>query len=611
VDATGSGTRQADQEVSIAAPPSAPDEAAVPPRETTRRWPVLRVPRPALQGLLALAVYLAVFIIGFALPLISHLGTPNLRQYWTDPNFYTWALRWWPYAISHGINPLYSNQIGAPHGFDLAWATTTPSAGVLMWPVTAVFGPVVAFNLMLLAIPPLSGLAAFAVARRLTGRFWASLLAGAVYGFSPYELVHEWQGQPNLTLLALLPVLVYLVLRWWDGTLRRVPFVALLAVVMALEFYTFNEAFFDMTAVGAAALAIGFAVAGRDARPKVARLAGLVGLGYAGAVVLALPYLLYALRHYPAALTRNSSGFSLHLVRLILPWSDRVFGIRPLMAYSTHAGRGNVDDYVGIPLLLVLLALAVFAWRSRITRLVVLLFAVVIALAAGPVVMFSTRNDFRVPWSGLWSLPVARSAEPSRLIVFGYLALAIALALWLAAPNLGRAARAARWALGLLAVAALFADLPTSYAAVNPDPLGFTPPATMHLANQPPSFITDGLYRQYLRPGETVVVVTYRGNAGLLFQAESGFYFRIAGGFINASLTPQWDALPFQVHQISDPTPAHVRQLESYLHTAGIGAVIVEQAWAQPWMSIFGKLGMPATSVGGVTIYSTPRHFPS
>ena len=54
-----------------------------------------------------------------------------------------------------------------------------------------------------------------------------------------------------------------------------------------------------------------------------------------------------------------------------------------------------------------------------------------------------------------------------------------------------------------------------------------------------------------------------------------------------------------------------MRQFESYLHTAGIGAVIVERAWAEPWMSIFGKLGMPATSVGGVTIYSTPRHFPS
>jgi len=611
VDATGSATRQADQADSTVAPPVTPDEAAAPPGAAARRALAPRVPGPAVQGLLALAVYLAVFITGFALPLISNLSIPDLRQYWTDPNFYTWALRWWPYALSHGINPLYSNQIGAPHGYDLAWATTTPSVGVLMWPVTAAFGPVVAFNLMLLVIPPLSGLAAFAVARRLTGRFWAALLAGAVYAFSPFELVHEWQGQPNLTLLALLPLLVYLVLRWWDGTLRPAPFVAWLAVVMALEFYTFSEAFADMTVVGAAALALGFAVAGRDGWPKVARLAGLAVLGYAGAIVLALPYLAYALRHYPAALSRNRDGFSLRLIRLILPSTPKLFGISSLMNYSNHLTTANIDDYVGIPMLVMLLALAVFAWSSRVTRLVVLMFAVVVALAAGPRLMIGGRDLFPLPWGKLWSLPVARSAEPSRLMIFGYLVLAVALALWLAAPGLGRVARSARWALGLLAVAVVFADLPTSYAAVNPDPLGFHPPASMHLANQLPPFITDGLYREYLRPGETVVVVTYRGNAGLLFQAESGFYFRIAGGFINASLTTRQDALPAEVGELDQPTPARVRQFESYLHTAGIGAVIVERAWAEPWMSIFGKLGMSATSVGGVTIYSTPRHFPS
>ena len=83
-----------------------------------------RVPRPAVQGLLALAVYLAVFIIGWALPLVLHSGLPQVGQAEVDPNFYVWSWRWWPYAISHGLNPLYSRQIGAPAGFDLAWTTT-------------------------------------------------------------------------------------------------------------------------------------------------------------------------------------------------------------------------------------------------------------------------------------------------------------------------------------------------------------------------------------------------------------------------------------------------------------------------------------------------------
>jgi hypothetical protein len=38
---------------------------------------------------------------------------------------------------------------------------------------------------------------------------------------------------------------------------------------------------------------------------------------------------------------------------------------------------------------------------------------------------------------------------------------------------------------------------------------------------------------------------------------------------------------------------------------AHIGAVIVEQAWAEPWMSVFGRIGLPGTSVGGVIVYLT------
>jgi hypothetical protein len=455
-------------------------------------------------------------------------------------------------------------------------------------------------------VPPVSAWAAFIAARRLTGRFWAALLAGAVYGLAPFELLHDWQGQPNLTVTALLPLMVYLVVRWWEGTLGRTGFVIWLTVAMALEFYTFNEAFADMTAVWAGGLVIGFAVAGRAARPKVARLGLLIAIAYAGAVALSAPYLIYALRHYPAALTRQRPDFSLHLVRLILPVSDKLFGLTPLIAYSNHLGRSDLDNYVGIPLLLIPFALAAFAWSNRVARLLAITFVFVLALAAGPVLIIGNRELVHLPWGRLWSLPIARSAEPNRLIIFAYLVLAIALALWLAAPSASRLAHAARWGLGLLAVAVLLADLPTSYQAVHPVPPGFTPPATMRPVNQLPAFITDGLYRRYLHPGEIVVIVTYRGNAGMLFQADADFYFRIAGGFINASLTTRQDALPAEVGELSQATPARIRQFKSYVRSAGIGAVVVEQAWAEPWMlTVFGQAGLHGTSVGGVTVYPT------
>ena len=82
-------------------------------------------------------IYLTVFIVGFALPVIRALDVPQVWQIAPDPNFYIWSMRWWPYAISHGLNPLYSHQIGAPAGYNLAWATTVPVAAVLLTPVSA------------------------------------------------------------------------------------------------------------------------------------------------------------------------------------------------------------------------------------------------------------------------------------------------------------------------------------------------------------------------------------------------------------------------------------------------------------------------------------------
>ena len=73
--------------------------AAVPPTGA-------RAPSPALQGLFALVIYLAVFIVAFGLALVGGLGVPRVGQNYVDPNLFIWLWRWWPYAVSHGLNPL-------------------------------------------------------------------------------------------------------------------------------------------------------------------------------------------------------------------------------------------------------------------------------------------------------------------------------------------------------------------------------------------------------------------------------------------------------------------------------------------------------------------------
>jgi hypothetical protein len=92
----------------------------------------------------------------------------------------------------------------------------------------------------------------------------------------------------------------------------------------------------------------------------------------------------------------------------------------------------------------------------------------------------------------------------------------------------------------------------------------------------------------------------------MLFQADTNFYMRIAGGFINAALSDT-SALPAPVARLSHPTPAREQQFRAYVHQAGVGAILVERAWAAPWMQIFSRMGLHGTWAGGMIVYRTAQ----
>jgi hypothetical protein len=372
-------------------------------------------------------------------------------------------------------------------------------------------------------------------------------------------------------------------------------------IAFALEFYTFLEAFAQMTLLFAVAFLIGFAVAGREYRVKVARLAGWTTLAYLGGIVLAAPYLRYALQNYPTTLVRGQDHFSMDLSGLILPRVDRVWG--PAWLHNSAGHDIAANSYLGVPLLLLLILLAIFSWSNRLVRLLVFIFIVIIALAAGPNVIIGGTHYFALPWGNLWTLPFFRSAEPVRLILFGYLMFSIVIALWLARVTKSWLSRAVKWGLAALGLAAIFADLPT-FASVVVPPAPHYKPAIKGLPQQTelPSFFSQGLYKEYISPGETVAILSHRGNAGMMFQAATDFYFRVAGGFINASLSRP-DALPVPIASMSHITKIRAAAFEAYIHHDNIGAIVVEHAWSEKWMYVWPEIGIKGVNVGGVTIY--------
>jgi len=538
---------------------------------------------PAQQGAIAFLIYLIVWVVALH-KVISRFTQMVLNQRSQDPNINVWSLRWWPYAIGHGLNPLYSHEIMAPAGHSLAWVTTSPPLAVLLAPLTLAASPVVTFNLLAVLALPLSAWAAYLLCRRLAGSFWAGLAGGAVFGFSAYEMKHTAMGQLNLAYTLLLPILAYIIVTWWQGRISNRTFVILAALTLALQFYEYLEIFADMTGFLALGLLVGFAVAGKAARPVILRLGKHIGLAYLIAIVLALPYLLGMLGSKPPRPLHKSG---MDLASLVIPQPGRTFGI----SWLAHAAAGPdklcAACYVGIPLLVLAVLLAVFTWQSGLVRFLCCMLVIILVAALGPELVLEGRARFAVPWAGIFHLPLARNAYPLRMMVFAYLILAVAVAVWLAGP--AKQMHWGRWS--LVALVILFAALDA-------------PPIKVKPQGEVPAFIRAGDYRRDLSPGEIVVVASKTGNAGMLWQAETDYYMRIAGGYINQGINHRTD-LPRAVQGLIDPTALGVRRFEHFVQAQHVGAILVDAANAPAWAPIFRTIGLAGHKVGGVVVYQT------
>jgi hypothetical protein len=213
--------------------------------------------------------------------------------------------------------------------------------------------------------------------------------------------------------------------------------------------------------------------------------------------------------------------------------------------------------------------------------------AIITVASLGPVVYLEGRRTAALPWARLFHLPLVRNAYPLRLMVFAYLVMAVAAALWLAGP--AKRIPWARWPLAVLVIVFLTLD---------------TVPIKVKAFSEVPTFVRAAQYRGLLSPGEIVVVVSTVGNAGMLWQAQSDFYLRIAGGYINEGLNHRTD-LPRAVQALANATPAHVAQFEKFVRADHVGAILLDRRDEPGWVGIFHKIGLVGRTTGGVVVYPT------
>ena len=565
----------------------------------------------------ALLIYGGLSTLFFGRAVIGDLSSSYVGN-GPDPQQSIWFLAWWSHALAAHLNPLYTRWLWAPAGANLAWTTNIPLAAILILPITRALGPVAAYNILALACPVLAGWAAFVLCRYVVRDFASALLGGIIFGFSPY-LACKLLGNVDLALVPMLPLAVYFALRAIDGGLRQRSFVILLAIVLGAQFLIFIEAFATLTMSAAIAVAIALLVTDGIDRARVRALIAPIAMSYAIAALLLAPYLYYLFAFgFPHGAIWSTRTGSVDLLNFIVPvstsWLGEFHAIRSI-AVDFHAGIYDTDAYLGLTLV-VAIAMALRRWREPAVRVLIPFAAVIGVLAMGSWLQVDGRFVAPMPWLVVSQLPLISKAVPARLTVYMFLALAILSAMWMSEP---RSRTLLKWlGAGLIAISILPNIDPSFWAT------------TLNT----PEFFAAGLYKKYIQPDEIVVVLPYGFEGeGMLWQALSGFHFRLAGGYTGFAppIPAEYERWPI-VDALYDvaPLPDAPGQFKSFLKRHDVSAVIFagegEHAievshshgpgiWQRGpiptrdrrvWNSLLDGLDVPFTNVGGVTLYQFP-----
>lgn len=540
----------------------------------------------------ALGIYGVVSLLYFGLPALSQPGTPLISANEIEPSAFQWFLAWWPEAVGRGQNPFVTDLIYAPDTVNMTWVTAIPGLSLALSPVTLLFGPVASYNVLTLAAPVLAGLAAFALCRHLTQRFWPSLAGGYFFGFSPFMLI-ALAGIPSHYFTALLPLAAYLVVRRIDGSLGKRGFVALLAAVLAGQFLVSIEVFAMLTVFGTLVVCLAYYLL-RDRRTAIREAAPAVLLAYVVAVVALSPYLYYVLfepRLDPvhAVPLKHSSD----LLSFAVPTSLQQLGagLSPSLEQRFGgaipvAGGGGGYAYLGLPLLVIVALFGVSGWRDPRRQLLLLSAGLVGVASLGPRLFVAGRDLVPMPERILAELPLLQYALPSRFPVYTALVVAVIVAVWLATRP-----AAWKWA---LAVAALVFVLPN---------LGSGNWSTS--VSSPPFFTEEG-YKQVLSEDDIVFTVPVLG-APVRWHAEAGMPFRLANGYIGR--IP--DDLTAFYADINAPGPLPEAATRAFLERRRISVLLVAAPPGEygRWRQRLAFLGARPEEHGGVLVFrlSPPR----
>lgn len=465
-----------------------------------------------------------------------------------DPPQLIWFFSWPAYALTHGQSPFFSNAIDYPSGVNLMWNATMHLIGIVTWPIHALFGPVLTYNLVETLAPALSAWTAFLWMRRKVTHPVAAALGGALFGFSP-GMLGQLLGHTHIA-VAFVPPLILMVLEDIVIDTRRsaVRMGALLGLLGAAQLLI-GEEVLTITALiafmGIGVLAGMYPSKVRERLPRAA-----AGLAVAGGVFLALSAVPLGVQFLGPqgihGLVHAKDTYVADLLSFVTP--DQMQWLAPakfVRLFSRFPGSSlaESDAYLGVPLILLLLFTAIRHWGRPEVRSATVLAAMLGALSLGGTIHYAgndtqipslvlvlliplfwrvipvpaTMATFAVAWLILNRVPFLANVLAVRLTLYVYLFAGLLLAVFV-----DRVLNRVRRERAIGALALLVALIPLAPAL----------PYASFAANVPAYFTEASVQRV---PGSSVAIVFPYADAlhskSMLWQAAADLRFKMPSGY--------------------------------------------------------------------------------
>jgi len=622
-----------------------PDDASVTdhPAPTSSLDNLSLVRSPGRSGLTR-----AARAVGFHLGVLALFTVPAVLLWWHvwsghpantltcacgDPAQEVWFIAWPAWAIAHLHDPFFSNVVNVPHGANLLSNTSGTLVGVVLAPVTWLFGPVASTNVALTLAPALSAWGCFAAIRPLVTWKWGALPAAFVFGYSSAIYSSLLFGHVSVSLLVFPPLLFTLlheiVIRQ-EHSVRRDGL--LLAALVVAQFLVSPEVLVICGVFAVVGFAVVVAFGWRQLRGRAAHALPVLGLGFvvAGGI---LAYPVWFGLAGPQAVTgvlfaiAPISGAPLSGIAVPGAYGATANGYIRFSGYLGH--NGPPPDYLGGGLLFAAVAAVVLAHRRGLTWLLLFLGVVAFWFTLGASIAGAPAwfHHLWLPWNSLSKLWLLREILPDQIAPFVALFVAFLLAVgldamyvhyrpassWLAAHR--RAATAAATAaVALLAVVPVFVtfDVPVAVRPVKVPPYVRTVARTV--------------------PARTVMLTVPFAVSGvtqpMLWQAVDDMRFDLAGAALKTPGPrggPVGKGPPGSARRVMtdltipgapEPsgTPAQIAVVRYALRSWKVGRVVVAGSSRDPVYAtgfLTMVLGVAPTEVAGAQVWTLQRGIPA